>query len=81
MGPRWPVLVNVKAAKSSADGGHFLSELEVMASPKFKPEVFNLSKSKTESGRDGFISQVCLILSYYFGFGPDFVNFGQLKLV
>ena len=55
---RWPVLINVKAAKSSADGGHYLSELEVMASsfshyPKFKPEVFSLGKDKAESGRYG----------------------------
>ena len=50
---RWPVLVNVKAAKSSADGGHFLSELEVMAGhlEKDKPEVFSLGKGKTVSGR------------------------------
>ena len=50
---RWPVLVNVKASKSSADGGHFLSELEVMAGrpERDKPELFSLGKGKTASGR------------------------------
>ena len=51
---RWLVLINVKASKSSSNGGHFLSELEVMTGRDAaveKPEVFSLGKSRAVSGR------------------------------
>ena len=54
---RWPVLVNVTASKSSSNGGHFISELEVMMDqskgdkPEYSPQVFSLGKSRSVSGR------------------------------
>ena len=49
-------LSHVGSADHLIHGGHFLSELEVMASsfshyPKFKPEVFSLGKGKAEPDR------------------------------